>query len=855
MDSSVEPFVMVVGPSPSEAAHIYDRFFFELEEKTYSTSSIKTIQSRRSHPDLQGRLYYDELLKLALTNKNDENDALDDQMDVSQFYPPRPDEKESIIELIQVIQSSSFDRIKKMALWYYIMLDLDHQAGTGNALLFAKELGLPRSARHAMTGYWLLDRGDYLTAVSYLTDQPDFVSKIINTISPLRYTSISREETRMRALALSQFLTLVDVEAVGFEPDDEFEEARMVATCWSEGIRAAWVQCQGLATSDWKQAKDSLVLLLVGRLLEFCFMPLPRIDAIKVLLALPLQEADEELLSHTIVNPPTGIQLSVYAHAVALDVLLVRKINSGQYYDAILLDRRINSTMGVPHLSREVSSDEEREKLRQLRVKREGLIKNAYSVMTSVERQLLNIGGKDLSVEVEKSSNDRHQDLEMSWEKVGPTADRATPIKVVASASSKPLTPLSASNMIRREKGDESASESFLTAVVQSSPKRNQTTDYSRSGTASPLSRSIIQGGSPSASRNVSLRQALNSPMRNPNRSLQFQKESSFGAPSPLSTSRPYQSQPQARKSMPNEEEAVNTTVITSQIDAEDTTMGPYAKLAEQLETQMIENGGNISVDRILATRSPFRTLQNSTQSSKEGKEDPLSLSRPVRRYKATYEIGEQSQQAKQQEPVTEGEDDLEMEEIPKRRRTRTAKQAKARGDVDKIATVQEQDAETLPGSFPGGEAQNDRQQEGRDMDTTTPNVSPTKRRSTRRNTRRSTTTATAESRIGEQDEVPEMLATPNMTKSKSTAALSRSRSVAKMASTPVRRSARLSVEPESTPYRESESPAKERRSRRAASKGPSFAPASEREETGNEQEDVGIKTRSRRHSKMPGTF
>ncbi|MCO5595913.1 hypothetical protein L7F22_049964 [Adiantum nelumboides] len=155
--------------------------------------------------------------------------------------PPRAGDGDSIVELIALIQSSSFDRVKKIALWYYLILDLEKQGGRGQdrALAFANEVGLPRSARYAITGYWLLDHGDYPAAVSYLTEGPDFVPKDSGHHLTPCIPATSSEQTGQRALALSLFLSLVDVQAFQLDLDESFAEARVVATCWSEGIRAA----------------------------------------------------------------------------------------------------------------------------------------------------------------------------------------------------------------------------------------------------------------------------------------------------------------------------------------------------------------------------------------------------------------------------------------------------------------------------------------------------------------------------------------------------------------------------------------------------------------------------------------
>ncbi|UZJ51583.1 hypothetical protein CBS101457_000903 [Exobasidium rhododendri] len=863
---------MVDGPSPSEAAHIYDRFFSELAEVTYSTEAVGAIQARRQHPDLEGRLYYDELLNLALMNKSDENEFIAvQQKDSSQYYPPKARSKESIIELIQLIQTSSFDRIKKMALWYYIMLDLDMTRGGEKALQFSKEIGLPRSARYAMTGYWFLDKGDYQTAVSYLTEQPDFVSRIISTISPLRYTSTSSEETRNRALALSNFLDLVDVHSFDFTPDESFEEARIVATCWSHGVRTAWSQSQRVIGLDWTEEGGTSRSKCVGRILEFCFMPEPKSDAIKALLALPLDEREEEMLCHNMVNSPSGIHFTSYAHAIALDVLLVRRINSGQYYDAILLDRRINTTVGLPHLSRDVTSDAERLQMRRLRSKRQDLVRSAYSVLTNVERQLLDLGKEEADADQEKEEKEMlgRSEREMSWENVGDSvlSEQSTPRKRASEVQKKPTTPLSASLALRRDKTNETTSESFLSAVISASPGRGQIDASFRSGTASPLSRSILQG-SPMASRSASIlhmHEKLTTPRRTPSRSIPVHKETASNVYSPLASARSYKlPQPSTQEGSaatqvpPTSHSSPVPTVVNSTVRD-----GPYSRLAQQLQEQMQEKDGDLSIDRILG-RKP-QSDNDDAGLSGTSKKSTLAFTRPVRRYKATYEIGQASGEGGDDEhgPSSarleeEGDLDQDMEDATTRQRgQKSAKRGNSRtsrGRKGEADLAQERDDDSVPGSFPGRRSLAEKK---REKDTEKVVATPAKRRSTRR----ATMSLTGDS-ANEEDDVPELIATPTLKKSRG--GISRSNS--QMASTPIRRSTRLSVEPESTPVLSQKEthqrgnstiPLKEKRSKRSTSKGPpSVTSASEMEETENEKEaSSSVSTRTRRKSRMPGTF
>jgi hypothetical protein len=295
---------------------------------------------------------------------------------------------------------------------------------------------------------------------------------------------------------------------------------------------------------------------------------------------------------------------------------------------------------------------------------------------------------------------------------------------------------------------------------------------------------------------------------------------------------------------------------------------GPYSRLAQQLQDQMQENDGNLSIDRILGRNSTFRPVHianDNIGSSDNTKQARLAMARPVRKYKAKYEIEQtdsngEERRVDQEEPRSARQEfdheDQEMEEVPRKRGSKAGSKGISKASTAKKGAAERGD-ERVPGRFTARQvADATEKKQGKDASKVTP--TPVRRRSSRRITR----TFTDDS-ANEEDEVPDLLATPTVNKSKTGgAALSRSRSATQMASTPVRRSARLSVEPESTPYAQKErdtsvSPTKEKRSKRANQKGPpSLASASEVEETENEKEGGhGVSTRTRRKSKMPGSF
>ncbi|MCO5595912.1 hypothetical protein L7F22_049963 [Adiantum nelumboides] len=143
---------------------------------------------------------------------------------------------------------------------------------------------------------------------------------------------------------------------------------------------------------------------------------------------------------------------------------------------------------------------------------------------------MLTVGGQ----ETDKS------DMELSWEEVG---ESIRPLRLHNEAwrvpSSRSLTPLSASPGLRKDHANETTSETFLSAVLRASPSRGKG-DGRQSGTASPLSRSLLRG-SPNASRSASLRLLPgDAPSPKTNRSRNGQQSSPAPGPSPLASRRPY---------------------------------------------------------------------------------------------------------------------------------------------------------------------------------------------------------------------------------------------------------------------------------------------------------------------------
>lgn len=892
MGSVSEPFVFVDGPRPSEAEHIYDHYFSDYPTQGYDQILVQQIQSRRSSPNCQGSLFFDNLLNLAL-----QSSSIDDGNGngPSPFYPPQ-EGKEGLCDLIERISSSNFDRVRRTALIFYLILDLDAYHGVQASVLFAKQMAFPRSVREGMKGYWHLDNGQFRLGISYL-EQPDFVPRIARVLSPLPSTSNNERDAQEKAFAFTSFLKLINLDILESEVDD-IAEAITVSICWTQNIRAAWLYCRSMITMDGGEEEEKKMALCVARIVEFCFTPQPKPTSVKALIALPLTTPEEQMLADIIVNPPPNIQLSSLAHATAIDTLLVRYINSGQYIDAIILDRKVNSSLGLMQVNQDASgSEKDRQKARSLREKRQALVKAAYSVLTRIERMMLELG--DDFAEAQAEEEEEAQGLEGSWERVTPMADSTiqsirSERPTFAGPSTQRLTALTASPSLRSpaEPGSERSIDPLLTEVVRSSPARLRSRVSALGGspragnvslggasnmdTGSPRSHSFI--GSPSIRRSESIRKSIHSRQGTPSRSNAIPMSEDVSFSMPLSSAKPYQLQSQPKDAQNEMDHSFSNRANTIGPDVGESSLisetqeatGPLSRLAQELEEEMRRNQG--SVDEILRrsittnSMSPFRVISGSNRAA----HSTLRSNKPVRRYEARYEIGS-SRANQEQDKGMRGKGDIEQEvqEPVKRRggRTLNSRQRVPRS-VSRVNhdNVEDDGDTSVPGSFPG--MQEDPPAKGDEQ------VQEAPKRATRRNTK---TQKKKQQDDEDEDVVPEM--------EEVSTAIRKSRSAASnlvgrpKASTPLRRSARLSVEPDAvhedviSPTPKSRSNPTRQRSQRSASptkkastanqstrkrRGASQAPT-EPSEDENDGEEQGIATRSSRRraaaSGMPGGF
>jgi len=323
------------------------------------------------------------------------------------LYPPT--DVPSLLHLLQAIENSNYDTLKKDCLVYFLLKW--HQ--DGRETQFADERCIPPQFSALSDAYWHLDTGlNVPLAVSILSDarlNRDYASKILKVIS------LAQNPTPLILRYVRTAKPLLT------EPEDIDKYAMALAeTSFTE----AW-QYQRTFSED-----SETRTRILRKVIHWCLSPTPRAQPLKQLLAHPISAYEQSTLHSYALNPPRNLPSA--SIPVIHDLVCVRLINSGQYTAAIKLDRQLTITGSrATEKSQKASQD------------RRQMMDEILAVMPSVERQILEVElsdlaqGKDLaslsastSGLTESWANAGHgaiNDLSMSWEHVRPKVSTALP--------------------------------------------------------------------------------------------------------------------------------------------------------------------------------------------------------------------------------------------------------------------------------------------------------------------------------------------------------------------------------------------------------------------------------------------
>ncbi|KAF8903312.1 nuclear pore complex assembly-domain-containing protein [Gymnopilus junonius] len=311
--------------------------------------------------------------------------------EIYSLYPPVDEAR--LRELLEAIESSSYDTLKKDCLVYFLLKW--HQDGRERH--FQQQRSIPPQFAALADAYWHLDTGiNVPRAVAILSDlrlNRDNVTKILR--------------------------------AVSLAPDGSALVRRYVQTAKPRLVEPLDIECYAQALADlstldvWQYSRtfnetDEMRPRLFQRILEWSVTPRPRPAALKQLLSLPLSKYEENLLNLFVQKPPQSLKFSEVA--VLQDLICVRLIQAGRYSEAIKLDRQFTTVTPPKHLK--------------LTKDRSQMVNEVYLSLPVVERSLLDLEldpmvpqkapltPKPATPETRRTAAMEPQDLSQSWEEV-----------------------------------------------------------------------------------------------------------------------------------------------------------------------------------------------------------------------------------------------------------------------------------------------------------------------------------------------------------------------------------------------------------------------------------------------------
>ncbi|QRW18920.1 transporter protein Sec23 [Rhizoctonia solani] len=415
----------------SESAKMdYDQEFFgmfDLSPQGFPwTNPQREIIIRRREDEMNGDLFFDELLKLA-------------GIDAHTVYPPR-DVRPSIV-----------------LHW-----------NDGREKPFAQSKQLPPQFVFVSDAYYLLDVGRAEEAVPYLCDSRvlhEFTSKIMLTLS-----SIPEPSVASRCL-----LRFVRVAKPTLASQDDLD-IYVNALCYSS-ITDAWLYQRSLQEGPERER-------YIHRIVAFCFHPKPRPEPLKTLLSFPFTIYEDRIVKAMALAPPET--LSDASVAIFQNMIHVRLIHSGHYSEAIQLDRQFANAGTATGPAVKEAAARRKETLEELM----GVIpvvQRRVLEMGIEEQEAEARKGKGPLIHG-YANGQTNTDLAMSWEHInGSSSMIIDPVtqSPPRNQSTQPLavsmTPLTASAAFRQAGSNAAVLKAFVhTSRLEGSP-------YAKSGSSTPL--------------------------------------------------------------------------------------------------------------------------------------------------------------------------------------------------------------------------------------------------------------------------------------------------------------------------------------------------------------------------------
>lgn len=311
------------------------------------------------------------------------------------LYPPA--DVVAFHRLLDAIQTSQYDALKRDCLVYFLLKW--YQDGREDK--YRADKCIPPQFASLADAYWHLDAGINIPrAVSILSDarlNTDYASKILQAIS-LYPNSMPLVLKYVRTA--KPLLT---------EPDDI--DMYTIALAESSLVEAWQFQRTFSEKSETRPR-------LLQKILDWCFTPSPRRNALVQLLGLAISPYEQALIQ-SYATPPSTLPLA--GIPILQNLICVRLIQTGKYADAIKMDRQFSSASSGPH--------RERTKM----------VQDLYSALPLAERAILDSELESQGVDASSSGGlsmsdsrdwDMSMSMSMSWEDVRAPGHTALPAPI-----------------------------------------------------------------------------------------------------------------------------------------------------------------------------------------------------------------------------------------------------------------------------------------------------------------------------------------------------------------------------------------------------------------------------------------
>lgn len=269
-------------------------------------------------------------------------------VDGSALYPPT--DADTLSRLLNAIEESTYDRLKKDCLIYYLLKWHTGDERRSRETAFVADRCIPPQFMMLADAYWALDTGNYVErAVSLLADSRinrDYASKILQSLALPLETGAPCYVPKTRIPSISARAPLIlryirSAKPLLVEPDDL--DLHAVALAEASGIASSWTYQRTFP--EHSETRSRLIKLV----LDWALTPLPRPNALRVLLSLPFTPYERTIVHLHATHPPS--YLTPAGVSALRDATLVRLLQAGSHAAALRLARAFANNTPAPTAS------------------------------------------------------------------------------------------------------------------------------------------------------------------------------------------------------------------------------------------------------------------------------------------------------------------------------------------------------------------------------------------------------------------------------------------------------------------------------------------------------------------------